>query len=365
MKNFIYKLSKLMLLDPNTLSARVSKMTHTINLETNKFKKTLILMVTILIGGITPNWVRLTICIFSSSLKVYRKQGLPGYVKYLKATSVILQQYLGNHKLHDMTPLGPRIARTHDGLPKMFPIMVRKRIKMGDTKMIKVVLTILAIFRSLSWDLSPKFKTITAPSSVSPQGVNSLKPYIPNFIRLFVGQVNLSSLVAPTVFPIWTSSPNSYTKKDKGIFENSTHPASIIRSYIAFEKYPKVWDSLMTIVSLQKESKSFNNAIKICNKYMNRDLIPSYYEYLATKTWRFHGFAVSPLTYLLKFQNIGIIGKLGTKVEAAGKVRVFAMVDPFTQWALYPLHKWIFTILRHHSDIDGTFNQHAPLRKIP
>lgn len=32
------------------------------------------------------------------------------------------------------------------------------------------------------------------------------------------------------------------------------------------------------------------------------------------------------------------LGALGFKEEAAGKVRVFALVDCFTQWALAPLH---------------------------
>lgn len=40
------------------------------------------------------------------------------------------------------------------------------------------------------------------------------------------------------------------------------------------------------------------------------------------------------------------LGRLGLKFEAAGKVRVFAMVDPFTNWVLRPLHKWIFRLIR-------------------
>jgi hypothetical protein len=60
---------------------------------------------------------------------------------------------------------------------------------------------------------------------------------------------------------------------------------------------------------------------------------------------------VQPLSYL---------GKLGTKAEAAGKIRVFAMVDAWTQWALYPFHKLAFMILSG-VPMDGTFNQTAPL----
>jgi hypothetical protein len=60
--------------------------------------------------------------------------------------------------------------------------------------------------------------------------------------------------------------------------------------------------------------------------------------------------------------TIPLIGKLGLKQEAAGKMRVFAMVDPWTQWVLKPLHDGIFKILRRHP-MDGTFNQLRPLAR--
>lgn len=57
------------------------------------------------------------------------------------------------------------------------------------------------------------------------------------------------------------------------------------------------------------------------------------------------------------------LGKLGFKEEAAGKVRVFAMVDALTQWSLYPLHKFLFSILRR-TPMDGTFDQLRPIRRL-
>jgi hypothetical protein len=57
------------------------------------------------------------------------------------------------------------------------------------------------------------------------------------------------------------------------------------------------------------------------------------------------------------------LGKLSLKNEAAGKVRVFAMVDPVTQWLLAPLHKLIFKILRK-IPMDGTFNQLGPINRL-
>jgi hypothetical protein len=58
-----------------------------------------------------------------------------------------------------------------------------------------------------------------------------------------------------------------------------------------------------------------------------------------------------------------VLGKLGLKVEPAGKVRVFAMVDPWTQWLLRPLHQRIFSVLRKIPQ-DGTFNQESPVRRL-
>jgi hypothetical protein len=56
-----------------------------------------------------------------------------------------------------------------------------------------------------------------------------------------------------------------------------------------------------------------------------------------------------------------VLGKLGLKQEAAGKMRVFAMVDPITQWVLYPIHRYIFDNILNHIPMDGTFNQTKPL----
>lgn len=61
--------------------------------------------------------------------------------------------------------------------------------------------------------------------------------------------------------------------------------------------------------------------------------------------------------------KVANLGRLGLKEEAAGKVRVFAMVDPFTNWLLKPLHKLIFRYLSNIEQ-DGTFNQVAPIDRL-
>jgi len=56
------------------------------------------------------------------------------------------------------------------------------------------------------------------------------------------------------------------------------------------------------------------------------------------------------------------IGRLSIKVEPAGKLRVFAMVDVWTQSILKPLHDSLFALLSQLPN-DGTFDQQASVKR--
>jgi hypothetical protein len=57
------------------------------------------------------------------------------------------------------------------------------------------------------------------------------------------------------------------------------------------------------------------------------------------------------------------LGALAFKDEAAGKVRVFAMVDCWTQWLLKPLHLRLFDVLSS-LPTDGTKDQLRPIKQL-
>jgi len=57
-----------------------------------------------------------------------------------------------------------------------------------------------------------------------------------------------------------------------------------------------------------------------------------------------------------------VLGKLAFKEEAAGKLRVFALVDSFTQTLLKPLHDYLFVLLAD-LPMDGTFDQDAAVKR--
>jgi len=59
----------------------------------------------------------------------------------------------------------------------------------------------------------------------------------------------------------------------------------------------------------------------------------------------------------------GVLGKLGLLPEAAGKIRVVAMVDCWTQWMMHPLYKAIAALLRCIPQ-DGTEDQTACYERL-
>lgn len=87
--------------------------------------KHIFVLLHIVVGKVTPNWVRLSIIILKRFELIGKKQGTKGLVKFLKTLTVLIQQVIGGHVLHDVTPLGPRISRTKSGIPRVLPVAVR------------------------------------------------------------------------------------------------------------------------------------------------------------------------------------------------------------------------------------------------
>src|SRR6185369_12989707 len=61
--------------------------------------------------------------------------------------------------------------------------------------------------------------------------------------------------------------------------------------------------------------------------------------------------------------RIEALGKLSTKIEKGGKIRVFAAVDYWTQVIMKPLHDWLFAILKKIPQ-DATFHQGESVRQF-
>jgi len=280
-------------------------------------------------GRVSPNWARLS-SIFARKVSLMtRKSGSKWTTIYLKTCSIMLQQAASGHYIPDLTGFGCRPSRSKSGLPRIIPAYHRKMIKKGNKLILRFWLTCFNLYREIDFPGKLKMKTITAISTESSRS-RMIGGHLEAFKQLFGNLLDLP-FESGSLFPIYQAGPT--TVRIQGVY--STHPESVARSLSTLEmpEFSLIRDSLLTVARLT------NNQTLL---YLRGLMLPNVE-------------AHTPVKFL---------GKLAIKEESAGKVRLFAMVDPWTQWALKPLHKRLFEMLKK-LPTDGTFDQLAPLRRLP
>jgi len=287
-------------------------------------------------GQITPNWARITIRFLKQLNLIKRANGTKGVVLYLKTCSVLLQQVCAGYKISDIGPLGFRVGRSNSGLPSIIPSYHRKLITRGNTLVIKYWLTVFSLYRDIHFTGEFKVDTIIDPSTSSIDEKTALS-FVRDFKLLVLKSKDISfSSASSSLFPILKSGPQS----SREFMEFNTHVASVLRSLMMLcsDKYSHLLDSIRFIADYTS-----NDSLSELLGKLVVSLITKVRDYPVISTY---------------------LGKLSTKSEAAGKVRIFAMVDPWTQWALSPLHNKLFNLLRGFKT-DGTFDQLKPLNRVP
>jgi hypothetical protein len=285
--------------------------------------------------------IKLTMANFNG---IAATQGTKGLVKYLKVCTVVLQQYICGHS--GGTPNEPRVSKTLSGIPRVLPVQLRNAIRGGRIFYFRIALTMLSLYRDFIFKGVAKIGSIINPATSQAGTIKMVIGYIPLFTSLFVHKVAPKAGMRHwlkgkfSYFPIIKSSPLA-------ALDTSTSPQTLYRSAIALTPTEVGYLSTLYNLSAKDNIKSPIDAIETVKTHFKDN--PESAEAVATKTF-----------FALKHSEIG---KLGFKQEAAGKVRVFAMIDPWSQWVLYPIHKGIFRILSRYPGIDGTFNQMFPLKR--
>lgn len=301
-------------------------------------------------GTITRAWVVAAYKLCNFLYALYKKNGIKYVVKYLKVTQVTLSQTLGGLKHAGPKLLGAGVAMTHSGLPRFIPIEHRKMIREGNLAYIRIWMSLLSVYRVFDYTGDYKVDTIIQPGSMSDSMFEVCVGFVPSFMKMlqdfgikptFVGTIigkpyKLFRDLSGRIFPILKSSPTSSgTMRVLGTSLVSTHPALILRAAAALWRNEPMMIAWVTIAKSFKSTRLLDLAIKtmqLADKY----------------------FVGSPT---------GPLGKVGFKVEAAGKVRVFAMVECWTAWLLQPLHKALFQLLSRIPQ-DGTHEQHKPVKQL-
>ena len=340
----------------------------------------LVRAVPLIVGAQSRSWVKAVFVFTKLVTRLHQRQGPRGLALFLKANSLILMRLLAGKKLGNTREAGVAVSVTRRGIPRWIPRMHRIRLLGGDRACIRFYLGLLTLYRVLDFKGKLSLDTITAPGKqIDSQLLTSfelfakskllswwqkyeVEPVRPDREREdseFWGQSKdtpwylrtqrLYPKLAPKYKWIFTSGPNSkYTKM--------LSVGSLWIDLLALITRPRILEVMDLMRGLVgclplSEIPFYEDAVSAL-----RDWDKSRFKYASTT-------ASKETRNSLEGDNPQFdLGALSV-VEEPGKKRIVAMVDIWTQWLLYPLHRTLFAYLRK-TPTDGTFDQTKPVERL-
>lgn len=271
-------------------------------------------------------------------IKFNKNHGEIMTTKYLKACQLAVQKKIAGQpfsSLREIEPDLPLPRLSKSGLPNCIKLADRASICRGSLTVIRLWLTLFSIYRVFKTDFNPKINTITDPFTGDQKSLNDFNYFLENYSKKiltnFSLKFDLKELEVKRLVPIQKSSPSSKVSW-KGIFT----------SFNSLKANSIVFNSINEYISLT--SSEFLRTV-FSNLEWSIDHVSSFSNMIRDGK----GFQSSE-------GSTAPIGRLAFKEEAAGKLRVFAMVDVITQSLLKPLHLKLFDIF-HKLPNDGTHDQ--------
>jgi hypothetical protein len=313
--------------------------------------------------------VRSIYCFLKILFKRYQDNGPKGACLQLKVYAVLLQQAIGGHVIPDVAELKFRSARTNRGLPRVIPVVHRNAIRAGDTATIRFYLTLFNLYRLIDFHGNYQMKNLTktiVSAAKTTIGFSTLAGEIKAFIPLFwlklgrLIRLNYRSLDRMLMeeysllrlSPLKKSSPFTMSPPD-GI-DNSPDAEEIMDTNPIISSHP---------LAIHESAKALDNSKELREPTLYfLGLLPNHHP--VREIWSRCTRIPLPRQNATNQSLNPALGKLALKAESAGKVRVFAMVDCWTQWLLKPLHDLIFNQILLNVPQDGTFDQMKPIHGL-
>lgn len=277
-------------------------------------------------------------------LRMRRHHGDTYVVKYLKSCQLALQKRIAMDSISSLRDLEPDLPlpRLRAHMPGVIPVYDRRSIARDSFNTIRWWLTLFSIYRVIRIPGKLKLSTITDPFSGDWERLGVIQSEIKELSYRFVYFSNCYSQYGEMdelKFPL---------PKMKLLFPETSSPSSRVSWVSLISDWFKL-DQLGLKESL--------------NTVMGPVITPKIRDVIAAITGI--GIQVKAERELVDSpfkKDCNYIGQLALKDEPAGKVRVFAMVDVWTQSALRPLHKFLFAFLKSLPN-DGTHDQGASVKR--
>jgi len=301
--------------------------------------------------------------------KLVRTQGINAVIQRMKVGLFVLNSFLGGKKLPSTQPLGLRITLRH-GLPAFLPLFARQALRARSVRHIHIWVSVLNSYKVMmaKW-LPPSLETVTAPHP-DLSGVSHFKGF-KDFVPLFLEAAKINPVRSPSDLSVEKGTRYDILFTAKSGPNGGPALLGIGADAYAWRLQPKnlilEWLEL-TGASMVKQwfldsaSVWSSNCYSFRNCPENALTLPlrkgAIREGTRFLSGEFPDIALGygkPLTY-----RRPILRRLHALYEAAGKVRIIAIVDYWTQLCLKPLHSWMFDILRTLPQ-DATFDQEGKL----
>lgn len=277
-----------------------------------------------------------------------RNSGDSWTVAYLKEAHRLCSHWLSGKP--DQCMSEQRVAVR--GLPLIIPGPLRNQMyKRNNLNYFRCVMTLLSVFRVMDAKLKLKIESITDPFSGNTETLNENQIIKALSVLSLEGKPSLGD-----------TNHFAITKQNRLLLATSAGPNGPVNCLNSFkDAYALLTINPYLLTCLLDLSKYTS---MILHNTLKKDIALIRY-LISVKDKIVLG--ENPKQILLDFMSWDKsqlkLGKLSTKIEAAGKVRVFAMVDLWTQSILNPIHKGLFKWLSH-IPMDGTFDQLSPIKNF-
>lgn len=339
--------------------------------------------------------------------KLRQTRGINQLISILKIESIAVLQYLAGTPLKSTQDLGQRVHLIN-GLPARISHPLRMLIRSGSLPHIRGVLTLLHSYKGMRgiykkpdmssilaerFEREPDIKYEHVMEDLySPLG---MKPLIVDFIRPNWDEIKSTTkqfwkdFNPNRIKPVLLRDSESLSMPLKAgpnhsnsIFGSSLDALAIMTNksmFRMFDRYREECEYLATklgtfrpsrelsiFTKLQKVAEETFNTFALSEKEMFNlcHQIPKFRFHKKFFPFKDKAPDLTPL-HLLQSSIIPelYLGKLAIKLEAAGKIRVFAISDFWTQQIMLPLHISLFEVLKGHTS-DATFDQEGKVKSF-
>lgn len=273
-------------------------------------------------------------------MKLHKNHGATFTVKWLKSCTVALQKWLGKDYVRSLRELEPNLPlpRVINGCPAIINKADRSLMRQGNIRIIRFWHSLFSLYRVLQIPGKMKISTITDSFTGSQKflddlvSLSLLTPWSKSILK-----ISKDHNLAPTTFHFSGKASPSNVNSSQGILSDIYLLLSHAEGDIVFTNILKYLETISVVWNTQMFLQRLNDA---------KDIIVR----LPEGSLPFKKSMVTPF------------GQFAIKKEAAGKIRVFALVDSITQSVMKPLHLGLFKILKLLPN-DGTFDQDASVTR--